>query len=545
MIDGYRVLRLLGRGGTSVVYLATRETRGGRTERVALKLLLPHLAKYAATQRMLFDEAAIVARIRHPNVAGVAARGLWLGIPYVGLELVDGRSYAQLIREARRNGVPIPLGFHLSILAQIASGLHAAHTSTDCDGEPAGVVHRDVKPQNVMIGHDGTVKLIDFSIATARSRLTQTRVGSVKGSLNYMAPEQITHPKSVNHRADVWSLGVTAWEALTGHKLFRARVFTEAALSIVYGTIPHVRALAPTVPEDIADLVMQCLSRDPSQRPDTCYDIATAFWIAAARRGFCDDAAIADQIGRVFESSRTIQLNELNAESEPPPPPLESSRLALLLGNTGTGAERAAANDGTALCRADQESLTTLDISVVYEDSGATKATEPKTDTPTPDARPALAQPDARPALAQPDARPALAQPDARPALAQPDARPALAQPDAQPTPTQADARSTPTQPDSRRTPTLPDGRLTPTQPISRLAITPPRRRKPRFRAKSQTAWRRALVFALLATAAVAAAALLGLYATDAGTKLSAVELCAPNTPDAKLPMMEPVSMSR
>ena len=313
VIHGYRVLRELGRGSLSVVYLASRGNTDGRTRRCALKLVWPHLARNFAAQGMLYDEAAVVSRIRHPNVAGLVARGYWGDVPYIGIELVDGRTYHQVIAEAKRRGRKLPIGFHLAILARAAAGLHAAHQTVDSDGIPCGIVHRDFKPHNLLVGHDGAVKVIDFSIAAARARHTTSSCGQIKGSLNYMAPEQVVGPDT-DFRADVWALGVVAWEALSGRRLFKSKAYSETVKRVLAGSIPNLSEYVQDVPPRVAAMIRACLERDRNLRPRSCNEIAELFAEEARAGGFASETDIADYFGELCEASQTVAMSDLDSE---------------------------------------------------------------------------------------------------------------------------------------------------------------------------------------------------------------------------------------
>ena len=323
VVDGYVVESLIGRGGMAAVYSARGLSQG---DRVALKMLLPAVATNRGVVAMLFDESQIAGRIEHENVVRVLATGNWCRTPYLRLELVDGWSYARTIKRARRAGLVLPRGFHAAVLAQVALGLSAAHQACDAAGQPLGVVHRDVKPENVLVGFDGAVKLVDFGIARAKTRSAATRAGCMKGTLGYMAPEQFVAPNAVTHRADLWSLGAMAWEALAERPLFCTRSVAEAMLSVVYGEIPDLATLRPELPEDLRELIRRCLSRDPAFRPETAAEVAHALAVIAFSEGFGDPARIGAVVAEI--QGRLMGTPPSAHASVAPPPARRRSSLA-------------------------------------------------------------------------------------------------------------------------------------------------------------------------------------------------------------------------
>ena len=169
---------------------------------------------------MFLDEARLAARIHHPNVVSTLDVGEGEQL-YLVMEYIEGDRISGLIKAAARKGERVPVPVTLRIMIDVLSGLHAAHELRDHQGHPLNIVHRDVSPQNILVGVDGVTRITDFGIAKAEARLTVTREGQVKGKMSYMAPEQLSST-NVNRRADVYAAGVVLWEALTGRRLFRA-----------------------------------------------------------------------------------------------------------------------------------------------------------------------------------------------------------------------------------------------------------------------------------------------------------------------------------
>ncbi len=214
-LGGYAVSERIGFGGMAELFLGHREQRS-----VAIKRVLPALLGQSDYINMFQDEARLAARLEHPNLVCACETGEDEGAPYYVMEYVRGKDARKLLRAAGR-GRPIPLDVALSIVCGAARGLHFAHELRDDDGELLGVVHRDVSPSNVIIGFDGVARVLDFGVAKAARRCSETRTGVIKGKSGYMSPEQ-TVGQPVDRRSDVFALGVLLFELTTGTRMYRA-----------------------------------------------------------------------------------------------------------------------------------------------------------------------------------------------------------------------------------------------------------------------------------------------------------------------------------
>src|SRR5579863_7198360 len=215
----YELIGELARGGMGTVYLARHAGEAGFQRLFAIKALHPHLAEEKEFVDMLHDEARIAARIHHPNVVAVVDLGVQAGLHYVVMEYVEGPSFGTLFKRNRENRCPPELV--IAIVVDALEGLHAAHTLTDDEGEQQHLVHRDVSPQNILVGTDGVGRITDFGIAKAETRITSTRPGTRKGKLLFMSPEQITGTTVIDRRTDIWAAGAVLWGALAGAPLFK------------------------------------------------------------------------------------------------------------------------------------------------------------------------------------------------------------------------------------------------------------------------------------------------------------------------------------
>jgi serine/threonine protein kinase len=263
-LDRYELLWPIAEGGMASVWLARLHGKRGFEKLVAVKTILPKFANDPRFETMFLDEARIAAGIEHSNVARVLDLGEEHGVLYIAMEWVDGDSLSKLQRLLARAGVPLPQGVVLRVMADACAGLHAAHELRGRDGQPLGIVHRDVSPQNILVGADGVSKVIDFGVAKARDRVSEeTSAGALKGKIQYMAPEQALG-RQVDRRADAWSIGAMLYQFFSGRRVFDADSELGTLQLLTSGDAPL--PLPPTAPPPIVSIIEGLLQFNPEER---------------------------------------------------------------------------------------------------------------------------------------------------------------------------------------------------------------------------------------------------------------------------------------
>ena len=271
----YQIIGRLATGGMAEVYLALSGDVPGFRTLVVVKRILPHLASNAQFIRMFLDEARLAALLDHPNIVRIIEVGHDGEDYFLVMELVQGKPMSAVLRKAAREHRPPSPALTSFLISQAAHGLAYAHTLTDGEGRPLGVVHRDVSPQNVLISFEGAVKMIDFGVARAFGRVAHTSPGGLKGKIDYISPEQAS-AEEVDHRADVFALGVVLWEALTGRRLFRRETELATMRAIVDDPIPHPSEIVPTLPIELDTIVMRSLRKRKDARFASAQEMAVA-----------------------------------------------------------------------------------------------------------------------------------------------------------------------------------------------------------------------------------------------------------------------------
>src|SRR5580658_10241700 len=275
VIGRYDIYAKIASGGMASIHLGRLLGAAGFSRTVAIKRLHPHLSEDPDFLSTMIDEARVAARVHHPNVVptlDVVAEGNEL---LVVMEYVRGESLSRLLRAetARFQRVPLPIAIAVAVGA--LHGLHAAHEATSEHGDPLAIVHRDVSPQNILVGIDGVARVIDFGVAKATGRLQTTRPGVLKGKMAYMAPEQLSGGE-VSRRVDIYALGVVLWEVLAGKRLFAGESDEQLVVKILVGAKEPPSQHTPGVPAELDAIVMRALSKNPAERFASAREMADA-----------------------------------------------------------------------------------------------------------------------------------------------------------------------------------------------------------------------------------------------------------------------------
>ncbi|MBI5546749.1 MAG: protein kinase [Deltaproteobacteria bacterium] len=258
----YWLLRRLARGGMAEIYLASPADPALQSQRVVIKRLLPQLTRESEFLELFLQEARLASQLSHPNVVRILDLGQVGEHVYLAMEYIDGCDLKRLLRPQRRCLSPL---LAAKVGSEVCSALAYVHQATDLSGKPLGIVHRDVTPENVMIGLRGEVKLVDFGVARASIKFSNTRPGMLRGKVSFMAPEHVAGGE-VDGRADLFSLGATLYELTTGVMPFEREQQAASILAVVHEMPPSPTEISPSVPQALADIIMRALQKDPDQR---------------------------------------------------------------------------------------------------------------------------------------------------------------------------------------------------------------------------------------------------------------------------------------
>ncbi|MCC6995455.1 MAG: serine/threonine protein kinase [Deltaproteobacteria bacterium] len=310
----YVLLERLGAGGMAEVFRAVLRAEGGFEKQVALKRVLAPFEDQEDFVTLFIDEARIVAALSHTNLCQVFDFGDVNGSHYLAMELVEGLDLGHLVEACEKAGQPFPHASAAFVIAEAARGLDYAHQRKDAEGEPLGIVHRDVSPQNLLISSTGEVKVTDFGIAKAAGKRHRTATGVVMGKLRYMSPEQVVGALALDPRSDVFSLGVILFELLVGGPMHQGVGQVRAAELLHSQDAPLASSRSPDVPPELDRICAQALARDRDKRYPRAADLARdlARWLSSAAPGFTreDLGALVTRMAAVARPKRAGSKGE-------------------------------------------------------------------------------------------------------------------------------------------------------------------------------------------------------------------------------------------
>jgi serine/threonine protein kinase len=271
----YQLLRRLAVGGMGEVFLARQVAAGGFEKLLVVKRVLPHLAEEEDFIEMLFDEARIAAALNHPNISQIYELGEVDGVYYIAMEYIHGDSLRAVNQRANEREAGIPLALKCRIIADSAAGLDFAHRAKTATGKRLGLIHRDISPQNILLGFNGAVKLIDFGVAKAVGNISNTLTGHIKGKYAYMSPEQ-ARGEELDHRSDIFGLGIVFYELLTNSRLFKRDNDTATLKAVVGAKIVPPSQVVKGIPKGLDPIVLKALGRPREERYQTMGDFQLA-----------------------------------------------------------------------------------------------------------------------------------------------------------------------------------------------------------------------------------------------------------------------------
>jgi serine/threonine-protein kinase len=357
-------------GGMASVHLGRLVGPVGFSKIVAIKRLHEQFATDPEFLAMFIDEARLASAISHPNVVSSLDVVVEHDELLLVMEYVQGETLAQLVRLARKRHERPALGVVQRILCDTLDGLHAAHTAS-VGGRALNIVHRDVSPQNIMVGVNGVARVLDFGIAKAASQSQTTRPGKVKGKFAYLSPEQL-RGLPVDPRTDVFSAGVVLWESLTGVRLFLVEDLEETAKRVLNAVVAPPSSLNPEVPKELDQIVLKALNRDRDQRYETAAEFADALrglpgeasrgevgaWVSATA------GAILAQRLEALQELEAMDVAHVGVAPSSPPPSVRGSS--------------APAHTPPSLAARPVDDAATISSSVVFTSPGTTRALTPR-----------------------------------------------------------------------------------------------------------------------------------------------------------------------
>lgn len=261
----YYLLEKIAVGGMAELFKARQRGVHNFEKIVAIKRILPHLSDNDEFVRMFIDEAKLAAQLTHPNIVQIFDLGKAGGFYYIAMEFVDGRDLRSLLRKVREYRMPFPEPVAAFVAMKVAGALDYAHRKKGMNDKELKLVHRDISPQNILIGSEGAVKLVDFGIAKAATKSTQTMAGALKGKLLYMSPEQALG-QPLDSRSDIYSLGLVLFELLTGERCFQADSELGVLEKVRLGKVQDVRSVNPSVSAEMAGILERALQKDVERR---------------------------------------------------------------------------------------------------------------------------------------------------------------------------------------------------------------------------------------------------------------------------------------
>jgi serine/threonine-protein kinase len=329
VIGRYILFGEIAAGGMATVHFGRLNGPVGFSRTVAIKRLHPQYAKDPEFVTMFLDEARLAGRIRHPNIVPTLDVVATEGEIFLVMEYVQGESLSRLARTLRAQGGRVPPDITVTIVAGALHGLHAAHEVKDEHGQPLHIVHRDVSPQNILIGTDGVPRVLDFGVAKAAGRLQTTREGQIKGKISYMAPEQL-HGGNVTRQTDIYAAAVVLWETLTGRRLFEGDNEAMVLVKALEGRVPLTSQMIPGLSPGFDQVIARGMSRDPAQRFQSAREMAIALEKCWRMASPSEVGEWVEHVAGAELDKRAAQMAEIESVSSMQSVPKQAAAQALV-----------------------------------------------------------------------------------------------------------------------------------------------------------------------------------------------------------------------
>lgn len=330
----YYLLEKIAVGGMAELFKAKQRGVHNFQKIVAIKRILPHLSDNDEFVTMFIDEAKLAAQLTHPNIVQIFDLGKASGAYYIAMEYVDGRDLRSLLRRVREYQLPFPEQVAAYVAAKVAQALDYAHRKRGMNDKELKLVHRDISPQNILLSGDGAVKLVDFGIAKAATKSTQTMAGALKGKLLYMSPEQALG-QPLDARSDIYSLGLVLFELLTGERCFQADSELGVLEKVRLGRVADVKAFNPLVSDEMVGILNKALTKSVEQRYASARLMDRDLRELLARQGGePSEHDVAEYVNALLKGTKEqveqIMGLRFQCKGKPqplPPPPQSSARM--------------------------------------------------------------------------------------------------------------------------------------------------------------------------------------------------------------------------
>jgi eukaryotic-like serine/threonine-protein kinase len=307
----YYLLERINVGGMAEVYKAKTFGVEGFERLLAVKKILSSIAEDESFINMFIDEAKIAGQLNHPNIAQIFDLGKVEDSYFIAMEYISGKDLKTIFERARRIGEKVDIPRVCYLIMKVCEGLAYAHEKKDSQGNPLNIVHRDISPQNVLLSYEGEVKIIDFGIAKATGKQSQTQVGILKGKFSYMSPEQV-RGLHVDHRSDLFSLGIVLYEMLTLERLFLGESDFDTLEKIRKVEMSPPSLYNPHIPKELEDIVLKALAKSPDDRYQSAHELAEGLERFMRNQGYYfTNKDLASSMKEAFEADIEFENKKL------------------------------------------------------------------------------------------------------------------------------------------------------------------------------------------------------------------------------------------